>query len=162
MRKGQTAMEYLMTYGWAILIIIVVVAALYSLGVFSVSPGVSCSPCFSYFAFRDYDAGTVDPVAGPSDNGVIYLVNGPRTITLTGTQDGNAIPDTAESFSCGNAAAAEATCAPGVQISIGDSTATDGAITNARGTDVDIVLTYVDQTTGVTHTDTATIHNPTT
>lgn len=32
--KGQTAMEYLMTYGWAILIIIVVIAALYSMGVF--------------------------------------------------------------------------------------------------------------------------------
>lgn len=32
MKKGQTALEYLMTYGWAILIVIVVVAALYSLG----------------------------------------------------------------------------------------------------------------------------------
>jgi hypothetical protein len=33
--KGQTAMEYLMTYGWAILIVIIVAAALYALGVFS-------------------------------------------------------------------------------------------------------------------------------
>ena len=32
MKKGQTALEYLMTYGWAILIVIVVVAALYALG----------------------------------------------------------------------------------------------------------------------------------
>ncbi|MFH7882097.1 MAG: hypothetical protein QW140_00025 [Candidatus Aenigmatarchaeota archaeon] len=32
MRKGQTALEYLMTYGWAILIVIIVVAALYALG----------------------------------------------------------------------------------------------------------------------------------
>jgi len=32
MRKGQTALEYLMTYGWAILIVIVVVGALYALG----------------------------------------------------------------------------------------------------------------------------------
>ena len=32
--KGQTTMEYLMTYGWAILIIIVVIASLYSMGVF--------------------------------------------------------------------------------------------------------------------------------
>ena len=32
MKKGQTAMEYLMTYGWAILIIIVVMAALYAMG----------------------------------------------------------------------------------------------------------------------------------
>lgn len=32
MRKGQTALEYLMTYGWAILIVIIVVSALYALG----------------------------------------------------------------------------------------------------------------------------------
>ena len=34
-KKGQTAMEYLMTYGWAILIIIIVAAALFALGVFN-------------------------------------------------------------------------------------------------------------------------------
>ena len=33
MKKGQTAMEYLMTYGWAILIIMVVLAVLFYLGV---------------------------------------------------------------------------------------------------------------------------------
>lgn len=32
--KAQTAMEYLITYGWAILIVILVVAALYTMGVF--------------------------------------------------------------------------------------------------------------------------------
>src|SRR5690348_13976655 len=33
--KAQSAMEYLMTYGWAILIIAVVLGALYQLGVFN-------------------------------------------------------------------------------------------------------------------------------
>ncbi|MBU1135276.1 MAG: hypothetical protein V1693_04530 [Nanoarchaeota archaeon] len=33
--KGQAAMEYLMTYGWAILIVIIVAAALFALGVFN-------------------------------------------------------------------------------------------------------------------------------
>ena len=33
--KGQTAMEYLMTYGWAIIIVIIVAAALYALGIFN-------------------------------------------------------------------------------------------------------------------------------
>ncbi len=33
--KGQAAMEYLMTYGWAILIVIIVAAALWALGVFN-------------------------------------------------------------------------------------------------------------------------------
>ena len=35
--KSQSAMEYLMTYGWAILIIAIVLGALFSLGVFSLS-----------------------------------------------------------------------------------------------------------------------------
>jgi len=34
-RKGQSAMEYLMTYGWAILIVIIVAAVLFSMGVFN-------------------------------------------------------------------------------------------------------------------------------
>jgi hypothetical protein len=33
--KAQSAMEYLMTYGWAILIVIIVAAALYALGLFN-------------------------------------------------------------------------------------------------------------------------------
>ena len=39
--KTQTAMEYLMTYGWAILIVLVVVAALYSMGAFCM--GENCA-----------------------------------------------------------------------------------------------------------------------
>src|SRR5487761_2342245 len=34
-QKAQSAMEYLMTYGWAILIVAVVLAAFFYLGVFS-------------------------------------------------------------------------------------------------------------------------------
>jgi hypothetical protein len=33
--KAQAAMEYLMTYGWAILIVIIVAAALWALGIFN-------------------------------------------------------------------------------------------------------------------------------
>jgi hypothetical protein len=53
MRKGQTAMEYLMTYGWAILIIMVVLAVLFYLGILNpgrltpsqctFSAGISCT-----------------------------------------------------------------------------------------------------------------------
>jgi len=35
MKKAQAAMEYLMTYGWAIIIVIIVAAALYAMGLFS-------------------------------------------------------------------------------------------------------------------------------
>ncbi len=46
--KSQSAMEYLMTYGWAILVIAVVLAALYSLGIFnpnSFAPKASAGSC---------------------------------------------------------------------------------------------------------------------
>ena len=39
--KSQSALEYLMTYGWAILIIVIVAAVLYSFGIFNPSSSVS-------------------------------------------------------------------------------------------------------------------------
>lgn len=54
--KGQSAMEYLMTYGWAILIIAVVLTVLFSLGLFNgntlvtnacaAQPGFLCSSSY--------------------------------------------------------------------------------------------------------------------
>ena len=41
--RGQAAMEYLMTYGWAILIIVVVLAALFIMGVFNPKPVSTCN-----------------------------------------------------------------------------------------------------------------------
>ena len=43
--KGQTAMEYLMTYGWAILIIVVIGALLYSSGI--LNPQLTAATGFS-------------------------------------------------------------------------------------------------------------------
>jgi len=49
--RAQSAMEYLMTYGWAILIIAVVLGALFSLGVFNSSSliGTACIPLSGYY-----------------------------------------------------------------------------------------------------------------
>ncbi|MCW6160073.1 MAG: hypothetical protein LVQ95_03240 [Candidatus Micrarchaeales archaeon] len=41
-KRAQSAIEYLTTYGWAILIIIVVVAALYRLGIFNPTISTTC------------------------------------------------------------------------------------------------------------------------
>ena len=48
--KAQSAMEYLMTYGWAILIIAVVLGALFSLGVFS-SGSLLGTSCIAYSGY---------------------------------------------------------------------------------------------------------------
>jgi hypothetical protein len=127
--KGQTAMEYLMTYGWAILIIIVVVAALYAMGIFNIKGGVTCSPCFSYFAFRDFDKGT----------GIVYLRNGARTI-----DEGSIVPAGGTSTDC-----AASDCDPGADMTF--------TLTTNTGNQV-ISIQYTDSDSGVDHTDTATIH----
>ncbi|MBN2095267.1 MAG: hypothetical protein JW727_04415 [Candidatus Aenigmarchaeota archaeon] len=53
--KGQVSLEYLMTYGIAIAIVVIAVAALYSMGVFSSGSSTTtppCTPCFSDFAYN--------------------------------------------------------------------------------------------------------------
>ena len=64
MKKGQTAMEYLMTYGWAILIIIIVAAALFALGVFN--PGTFTQSTATGFPGLQVQAGgwKLDSTAG--------------------------------------------------------------------------------------------------
>ncbi|MEM4065948.1 MAG: LamG-like jellyroll fold domain-containing protein, partial [Candidatus Micrarchaeaceae archaeon] len=57
-QKSQSAMEYLMTYGWAILIIAVVLGALYSLGVFNSTNFAPKAPPGSCHVFRPNGPGT--------------------------------------------------------------------------------------------------------
>ena len=85
-RKGQSAMEYLMTYGWAILIVIVVVAALYAMGVFQVAPSVKCSPCFgtSDFTYIDHSDTQLVLKAGPREIDVSPVGAGNGSAASTG------------------------------------------------------------------------------
>ncbi len=56
--KAQSAMEYLMTYGWAILIISVILAALFQLGVFNPNNFAPKALPGSCHVFRPYGPGT--------------------------------------------------------------------------------------------------------
>ena len=60
--KAQSAMEYLMTYGWAILIIAVVLGALFELGVFSGTFFMPHVPPGSCHVFRPYGPRTVGSI----------------------------------------------------------------------------------------------------
>jgi hypothetical protein len=57
--KAQSAMEYLMTYGWAILVIAVVLGVLYSLGIFNPSNFAPKAQPGSCQVFRPNGPGTV-------------------------------------------------------------------------------------------------------
>ena len=132
MKKGQAAMEYLMTYGWAILIIIVVVAALYAMGVFKLPGGgmAPCSPCFP-------PASDVVYVDHTADSLVIRV--GPRKIQDVKVYvDGNVISGGAGPFDTGDTITFTST----------------GAFSG----DKSIVVEYVVNATGLTHNVTATLH----
>lgn len=54
-RRGQSALEYLMTYGWALVVILIVVAALFALGILSPATyqGATCRG-FGKIAYIDH------------------------------------------------------------------------------------------------------------
>ena len=133
MRKGQAAMEFLMTYGWAILIVIAVVAALFAMGVFKLPTGgvAPCSPCFppaTGIAYKDHNA----------DN--LVIVNGRgNDITITRLFVGGTAYDIADITVASN--------------EIGTITAPG----NFTG-DVTVTLEFRDEATGLLHNATATLH----
>jgi hypothetical protein len=74
-RKGQSALEYLMTYGWALVVIVIVVAALVVFGVFSTPK--NCSPFGGRLLLKDYSI---------TGSGISMVVqnNSTGNITVTG------------------------------------------------------------------------------
>ncbi len=75
MRMSQSALEYMMTYGWAILIIVIVAEVLYSLGVFSPSNAVGTT-VVGFAGFQATAACAPNGVlALKLSNGVGYTVN---------------------------------------------------------------------------------------
>lgn len=131
--KAQAAMEFLMTYGWAILIVIAVVAALYAMGVFRLPSGGlgKCSPCFpagSAVAYVDHNADSLVVRVGPSEiTNVRALVGTTWTAEATG-----------EPFAAGSTV-----------------TVTQ---TGLFAGDVSVTLEYQDTASGLSHNVTATAH----
>jgi hypothetical protein len=72
-KKSQAALEYLMTYGWAILVIVIVIAALYAMGVLTPRVIAPCNPCFEkrHFIYIIHNASSstifLKIKAGPSE-----------------------------------------------------------------------------------------------
>jgi len=136
MIKGQAAMEYLMTYGWAILIVIVVVAALYAMGVFRIGgTPIGCSPCFTSFALVGYTK--LGPA--PSTGGSLQITSGSQEINVTAVTGGELVGGVNRLIS------------PGTTLEIRN-------ITNSTATTA-LTISYTVTSTGYPYTETATIHN---
>lgn len=79
MQKGQSTLEYLITYGWAILILVVVASILWYLGIFNPSRWIgSQSIGFSKFVVNDFtvnSAGKLTLVFASKEDRAIQNVN---------------------------------------------------------------------------------------
>ncbi len=97
-KKGQSALEYLMTYGWAILIIIIVGGVLYYYGVFSPSKLVGESKVG--FSKVQVDTWAVDPT---NDNvSFIFENRAGKQITITSVDVGETDTNTSIEMSEGS------------------------------------------------------------
>ncbi len=83
--KSQSAMEYLMTYGWAILIIAIVMIALFQLGIFN---GTSLSPRATAGACQVYRSAAGSSLAGQCNGEwpqFVAKISAPNTAIVTGS-----------------------------------------------------------------------------
>jgi hypothetical protein len=98
--KSQAAMEYLMTYGWAILIIALSLVVLYSLGIMNPKNFIPRAPPGSCFVFRPNGPGTTDfislqgtcgylPMYVASFDGVSGYVGVPYSVSITSPAQNN-------------------------------------------------------------------------
>ncbi|MEM5853555.1 MAG: hypothetical protein QXG39_03020 [Candidatus Aenigmatarchaeota archaeon] len=132
--KAQAALEFLMTYGWAILIVIAVVAALYAMGIFRLPGGGiggPCSPCFPAGSAITYDyhgANNLSVIVGPRE------INITRVTTSKGSESFdppiNGLPNSRVSIPC----------------------------TGCFVGDVEVNVTFIDVASGIESTVGATLH----
>lgn len=139
--KAQAALEFLMTYGWAILIVIAVVAALYMMGVFKLPGGGlgRISPNFppgSGIAYNDHNANTLVLTVGPSQINNTRVFNADTGAVIAPT---TGLDTTAHD--------------PGATFSLGCVTA--GCFSG----NVPIIVEYEDTGSGLYHNVTATLHS---
>lgn len=148
-KKGQAAMEFLMTYGWAILVVLAAIGALAYFGVLSPSNFVPDKCTSQGFTCADHSL-----ASGTPGTVTLYLTNNMGfsasnvTVSLT-DQNGN------ECCAAGDACASDATFANGEQLGAGSGYAFTGCnlVSGARFQG-NIVVTYTNANTGVSHTTT--------
>ncbi len=101
-KKGQSALEYLMTYGWALIVIVIVIGALMLLVGDPSSGGVSCSPTGGSFVYEDlsYDGTDLQLVLtnGSGSNMSDAAVNVAAPITVDVNNSGSWVAGTKETF----------------------------------------------------------------
>jgi len=143
-KKAQSAMEYLMTYGWAILIVIIVAAALYALGVFNPA------------TFTGRTATGFQVIGAPTDWDLTS--GGTLTLSLANNKMANAI--TIYNYTA-TIAGNYTTCIPTSNIVLGpgvsNSTTCTIYPTQTPGSTYSVKVAMIYTAGGLVHTDTGTV-----
>ena len=134
-KRGQSALEYLVTYGWAILAIVIIAAVLWYFGIFNPARFAGEKQCGGFSAFICQD----------------FLVNttGGLTIVLNNKAGGT----------LSAVGATGGSCSPATNIGPNQNTTCTIPGFNAGGTSGEtyeqatLSLAYTDQRSGIAHTD---------
>jgi len=138
-KKGQGAMEYLMTYGWAIMVVMIVGIVLWQLGIFKL--GTSGTGYSGFGAVKP-----IDHSYDGSNLNVVFMNAVGSTISLNVSSGGTSA--TGQPFTV---AAGDKQIVP-----ISLSLCSGGADTY----DVKLNVTYANTLTGLTHTDSGRVWGP--
>jgi hypothetical protein len=144
--KAQSALEYLMTYGWAILIVIIVGAALYALGVFN--PGT-----FTGQKSTGFSAVQMDDFKFDTEGNVTLLIGNRRGRTI----DIKNITAEYGANTLGNNTVGCLTTPLGPNEECTGSVGVFTPQPQGASYDMEITVKYVDSKTQVEHTDFGTI-----
>jgi len=146
-RKGQAALDFLMTYGWAIALVVIIAAVLFALGIFNVSNFTGNKAAgFSGVSVQGWELSTAGTMTMKVSNQVgsqisltgIAVTIGQNTSTVSG------LP---------------------VNLNVGQSTATLTTAADAFGANqvpgtgytASVVINYTDQTSGFPYTTSGTL-----
>ncbi len=140
MKRGQSALEYLVTYGWAILAIVIIAAVLWYTGVFNpskIAGGGKGGGGFNKFTYSDHIVTTL---------GATVMVGNTvgRQITFTDS--------TVNGIACDSGLTT--VVAPNALLSINCSSDISGGLPTGSAYDFAVTITYTDSQSGLAHTDT--------
>ncbi len=105
-KKGQGAMEYLMTYGWAILVVMIVGVVLWQLGIFNLGGQTKTMTGFGAVKPIDWDVDS-------SGSGTLIIVNGEGTPIKSVTVGGDCSGTYGSDIPNGGSAKITVTCTGG-------------------------------------------------
>ncbi len=144
--KGQSALEYLMTYGWALVVIIIVIAALFAFGIFNPPSAGTCSG-LNKFLYKDHTVETDGTVTIALGNGSGSTIN-----AISALYGGNDFTDVAgETVTVDGVVATSVTT--GGDFLVVSAAAVGPTTGSYSGT---ITVTYTTASSGLPHTETAT------